>query len=50
MVEIQDGPLAGLRGKIVQEASRKRVVVEVDFIQRAASVLLDGTSRLPVSR
>ena len=49
MVEIQCGPLAGLRGKIVQETSRKRFVVEVDFIQRGASVLLDGYSLVPVS-
>lgn len=40
-VEIRSGPLAGLRGKIVQGASRRRFVVEVDFIQRGASVLLD---------
>src|ERR1043165_9526892 len=30
VVEIQHGPLAGLRGVIVQEASRKRFVVAVD--------------------
>jgi transcriptional antiterminator RfaH len=41
VVEIRSGPLAGLRGKIVQQASRRRFVVEVDFIQRGASVLLD---------
>lgn len=48
-VEIQSGPLAGLRGKIVQEASRRRFIVEVDFIQRGASVLLEGSSLLPVN-
>jgi transcription antitermination factor NusG len=47
-VEIQSGPLAGLKGKIVQEASRHRFVVEVDFIQRGASVVLDGTTLAPV--
>jgi transcriptional antiterminator RfaH len=41
VVEIRSGPLAGLRGKIVEEASRRRFVVAVDFIQRGASVLLD---------
>ena len=46
-VEIQSGPLAGLKGKIVQEASRRRFVVEVDFIQRGASVMLDGFSLAP---
>jgi hypothetical protein len=48
-VEIQCGPLAGLRGKIVQEASRRRFIVEVDFIQRGASVLLEGSSLMPVN-
>lgn len=47
-VMIQSGPLAGLRGKIVQEASRRRFVVAVDFIQRGVSVLLDGSSLLPI--
>jgi transcriptional antiterminator RfaH len=48
IVEIQSGPLAGLRGKIVQESTRKRFVVEVDFIQRAASILLDGDLLMPI--
>lgn len=42
MVEIRSGPLSGMRGKIVQQASGRRFVVEVDFIQRGASVTLDG--------
>src|ERR1019366_6112251 len=48
LVEIQYGPLAGLRGKIVQEAARKRFIVAVDFIQRGVSVLLDGNSLVPI--
>jgi len=40
-VEIQSGPLAGLRGKILRSASGRRFVVTVDFIQRGASVELD---------
>ena len=40
-VEIRNGPLAGLRGTIFRRASRRRFVVQVDFIQRGASVLLD---------
>jgi transcriptional antiterminator RfaH len=40
-VEIRSGPLAGLRGKIVRASSGKRFVVQVDFIQKSASVLLD---------
>ncbi len=48
IVEIQRGPLSGLRGKIVQEAAHKRFIVEVDFIQRGASILLDGNSLMPI--
>jgi len=48
LVEIRSGPLAGLRGKILDKASRRRFVVEVDFIQRGASVLLDDFTLAPV--
>jgi transcriptional antiterminator RfaH len=40
-VEIRSGPLAGLKGKILRTASGRRFVVEVDFIQKGASVLLE---------
>jgi transcriptional antiterminator RfaH len=41
MVEIRSGPLAGLKGKILSAASRRRFVVAVNFIQQGASVLLE---------
>jgi transcription antitermination factor NusG len=41
MVEITSGPLAGLRGRILRNASGQRFVVQIDFIQRGASVVLD---------
>jgi transcriptional antiterminator RfaH len=41
LVEIRNGPLAGLRGRIVRTASGRRFVVQVNFLQRGASVLLD---------
>jgi len=41
MVEITSGPLAGLKGRILRSASGHRFVVQIDFIQRGASVLLD---------
>ena len=41
LVEIRSGPLAGLKGVILKSASGSRFVVQVDFIQRGASVLLD---------
>jgi transcriptional antiterminator RfaH len=40
-VEIRSGPLAGLRGIIIRRAKERRFVVQVDFIQRGASVELD---------
>jgi transcriptional antiterminator RfaH len=41
MVEIKSGPLAGLRGKILRTASGQRFAVQVNFIQRGASVLME---------
>lgn len=40
-VEITSGALAGLRGKIIATASGRRFVVQVDFIQRGASVMIE---------
>lgn len=40
-VEITSGPLAGLKGRILRSASGQRFVVQIDFIQRGASVVLD---------
>jgi transcriptional antiterminator RfaH len=40
-VAITSGPLAGLRGVIARSISGHRFIVEVDFIQRGASVMLD---------
>jgi transcriptional antiterminator RfaH len=43
-VEITSGPLFGMKGKIVRGASGRRFVVEVDFIQQGASVLMDEST------
>jgi hypothetical protein len=40
-VVIRSGPLTGLRGVILKAGSGGRFFVQVDFIQRGASVLLD---------
>jgi transcriptional antiterminator RfaH len=40
-VEIRTGPLAGLHGVIIRRANQQRLVIQVDFIQRGASVELD---------
>jgi transcriptional antiterminator RfaH len=48
-VEISSGPLAGLKGTILNEKSRRRFVVQVDFLQQGASVLLDDFYLTPVT-
>jgi transcription antitermination factor NusG len=48
LVEIRSGPLTGLRGKILQSASGRRFVVEVDFIHKGASILLEDFTLAPV--
>jgi hypothetical protein len=40
-VEICSGPLAGLRGVIARSLSGHRFIVQVDFIQRGASVMIE---------
>jgi transcription antitermination factor NusG len=42
-VKICGGPLAGLVGQVLRTASGRRFVVQVDFIQRGASILLDDS-------
>jgi transcriptional antiterminator RfaH len=41
-VVLTSGPLAGLEGKIIRRDRRMRFVIEVDFIQRGASVEVEG--------
>jgi transcriptional antiterminator RfaH len=41
-VEIVDGPLAGLRGKVLQRGKHLRFVVEVHFLQKGARVDIEG--------
>jgi transcriptional antiterminator RfaH len=49
VVEIHSGPLAGLQGVILRAASGHRFVVQVDFIQRGASVLIDAATLTPIT-
>ncbi|MBY0525334.1 MAG: hypothetical protein K2R98_18145 [Gemmataceae bacterium] len=42
-VEIKSGPLAGLRGTILRTATGRRFVVQVNFIQRGASLEVDDS-------
>jgi transcriptional antiterminator RfaH len=48
-VEISDGPLAGLQGKIIRRGKRCKFFVEVNFLQRGASVEIDGWMIRPSS-
>ena len=41
-VEITQGPLAGLEGKVIRRGKRLRFLVEVHFLQRGASVEIEG--------
>jgi transcriptional antiterminator RfaH len=47
-VEISRGPLAGLKGRIIRAASGRRFVVQVNFIQRGASVLIDDFNLIAI--
>jgi transcriptional antiterminator RfaH len=47
-IEITSGPLTGLKGTILKEATRRRFVVQVDFLHQGASVLLDDFYLTPI--
>ncbi len=47
-VVIRSGPLEGLRGKVLKAVSGRRFLVQVDFIQRGASVLLEDCRLEPL--
>lgn len=49
-VEIRSGSLAGLKGTILRTASGQRFVVQVNFIQRGASVLMDDFNLVKVEQ
>jgi transcription antitermination factor NusG len=48
LVEIRSGALMGMRGKILASATGRRFVVQVDFIQRGASVTIEDCALEPV--
>jgi transcriptional antiterminator RfaH len=50
LVEVRGGPLAGLQGRILRGAAGERFVVQVDFIQRGASVDIDQASLAAVRK
>lgn len=46
--QIMAGPLAGLQGTVIRRGSTLKFVIEVDFLQRGASVELDASIIQPV--
>jgi transcription antitermination factor NusG len=46
-VEITGGPLEGLQGKVIRRGKHLRLFVEVQFLQRGASVEIDGSMIRP---
>ena len=48
-VEITSGPLVGLKGRIIRASTGRRFVVQVNFIQRGASVLIDDFSLIAIA-
>jgi transcription antitermination factor NusG len=46
-VEITSGPLQGLQGKVLRRGKQLRFFVEVHFLQRGASVEIDGSMIRP---
>lgn len=42
VVDIIDGPLKGLQGKVIRQGKRLKFFVAVNFLQRGASVEIDG--------
>jgi transcriptional antiterminator RfaH len=47
-VVLTAGPLAGLHGKVIRRDKNMRFVIEVDFIQRGASVEIEGWMLQPL--
>jgi len=47
-VTIDDGPLRGLRGKLLRDANRHQLVVGVQLLQRAIAVTLSADQAWPV--
>jgi transcription antitermination factor NusG len=47
-VELIGGPLKGLRGIVLREATSTRLVVSVELLQRSMAVEIDGAWALPV--
>jgi hypothetical protein len=45
--EIVSGPLTGYRGTVVRNGSNLKFVIEVDFLQRGASVEIDSAMIRP---
>jgi transcription termination/antitermination protein NusG len=48
LVEVTNGPLQGIKGRLVREPRRARLVLNVTLIQRAVAVEIDAENVAPV--
>jgi transcriptional antiterminator RfaH len=48
-VEIVEGPMTGLQGKVIRQGKRLKFFVEVNFLQQGASVEIDGWMIRPLA-
>jgi transcriptional antiterminator RfaH len=49
LVEIVEGPMSGLHGKVIRQGKRLKFFVEVNFLQQGASVEIDGWMIRPLA-
>jgi len=48
MVEVQRGPLEGVRGILVRKAKHHRLVISIHLIRQAAAVEIDDSEVIPL--
>jgi len=49
-VEIRQGPLCGLRGKLVRFANKQRLIITVNLLRQSAFVEIEGHEVAPIGR
>ncbi len=49
LVEVINGPLQGVKGRLVREARNSRLVLNISLIQRAVAIEIDADSVAPMS-
>ena len=49
LVQVIDGPLRGVKGRLLREERHARLVVSITLIQRAVAIELDARNIVPTS-